>query len=130
MAPLISRCNMIGFLGSLDPCYHIIGPSSNKKLFPVHRPGGLKRAHWNFSFHLFNFFFLNTFPPVHSSSIKLKLGKKKKIPTSRLAFFSPTRPTGNDFLLKGGLMYLTAFLNNYLRATIKQSPHTLILACT
>ena len=34
----------------------------------------------------------------------MKLGKKyKKIPTSRLAVFFPTRPTGNDFLLKGGL---------------------------
>ena len=46
------------------------------------------------------FFF--TFPPVHSNLKKLKLGKKK-IPTSRLAVFFPTRPTGNDFLLKGGL---------------------------
>ena len=33
-------------------------PSSNKKLFPVHRPGGLKRADWNFFFFLFSFFFL------------------------------------------------------------------------
>ena len=33
-----------------------------------------------------------------------KLGKKKKkILTSRLAVVFPTRPTGNDFLLKGGL---------------------------
>ena len=75
-------------------------PSSNKKSFPVHRPGGLRRAYWNFFFHLFKIFF--TFPPVHSSLKKLKLGKKKKIPTSQLAIFFPTRPTGNDFLLKGG----------------------------
>ena len=35
----------------------------------------------------------------------MKLGKKqkKRFPTSRLAFFLPTRLTGNDFLLKGGL---------------------------
>ena len=42
--------------------------SSNKKSFPVHRPGGLKRAYWNF-FSLFSkksFFFL-PLPPVHSS---------------------------------------------------------------
>ena len=26
-----------------------IGPSSDKKLFPVHRPSGLKRADWDFS---------------------------------------------------------------------------------
>ena len=29
----------------------------NKKLFPVYRPGGSKRADWNFFFHLFNFYF-------------------------------------------------------------------------
>ena len=82
-------------------------PSSNKKSFPVHRPGGLKRAYWNFFFHLFKqFFFLlppPPPPPVHSSLTKLKLGKKK-IRTSRLAVVFPTRPTGNDFLLKGGLI--------------------------
>ena len=33
----------------------IIRPSSNKKLFPVHRPGGLKRAYWNNFFPIFNF---------------------------------------------------------------------------
>ena len=40
-----------------------VRPPLNKKLFPVHRPGGLKRA---FLFHVIkkNFFLL---PPVHSS---------------------------------------------------------------
>ena len=33
----------------------IVGPSSNKKLFPVHRPGGLKGAYWNF-FFFFSYF--------------------------------------------------------------------------
>ena len=70
---------------------------------------GLKRANWNFSFHLFkkNFFF--TFPPVHSCLKEIEIRKKKKkILTSRLAVFSPTRPTGNHFLLKGGLRRLRA----------------------
>ena len=34
-----------------------VGPPLNKKLFPVYRPGGLKRAYWNFFFPIFNFFF-------------------------------------------------------------------------
>ena len=29
----------------------IVRPPSNKKLFPVHRPG-VKRADWNFLFHI------------------------------------------------------------------------------
>ena len=32
-----------------------IRPPLNKKLFPVHRPGGLKRADWNF-FYFFHIF--------------------------------------------------------------------------
>ena len=35
---------------------------------------------------------------------------KKEIPASRLAVFLPTRPTGNDFLLKGGLSRVTEHL--------------------
>ena len=42
-------------------------PPLNKKLFPVHRPGGLKRAYWNLFFHIFKKDFFFTFPPVHSS---------------------------------------------------------------
>ena len=70
----------------------------------MYRPGGSKRADWNFFFHLFNFYlFILYFPPVHSSLKEIEIRrKKKKIPTSRLAVFLPTRPTGNDFLLKGG----------------------------
>ena len=44
-------------------------PPLNIKVFPVHRPGALKRADWNFFFHIFkkySFFFL-LYPPVHSS---------------------------------------------------------------
>ena len=69
-----------------------VRPPLNKKWFPVYRPGGSKRADWNF-FFIFSifFFFFFTFPPVHSSLTKLKIGRKKKIPTSRLAYFSPTR---------------------------------------
>ena len=31
-----------------------IGPPLNKKLFPVYRPGGQKRAYWNFYFPVFS----------------------------------------------------------------------------
>ena len=30
-----------------------VGPPLNKKSFPVHRSGGLKRANWDFFFHDF-----------------------------------------------------------------------------
>ena len=38
-----------------------VRPPLNKKMFPVHRPGGLKRANWDFFFMIFEktFFFLN-----------------------------------------------------------------------
>ena len=82
-----------------------VRPSSNKNSFPVHRLGGLKRAYWNFFFPIFNFFFLFYFPPLYILIYKKKkLGDKQRFPTSRLAFFLPTRLTGNNFLLKGGLM--------------------------
>ena len=38
---------------SEDVIIDYIRPSFKKKSFPVHRPGGLKRAYWNFFFHLF-----------------------------------------------------------------------------
>ena len=42
----------------------LIRPSSNRISFPVHRPGGLKRAYWNFFFPVFKvFFFFFTSPP-------------------------------------------------------------------
>ena len=82
-----------------------IRPLLNKKSFPVHRPGGLKRADWNFFspyFSPFFFFFsLTLYTLVYKNEIR---NKKKKFPSSRLAFFLPTGPTGNNFLLKGGLM--------------------------
>ena len=43
-----------------------VRPPLNKKLFPVHRPSGLKRANWNFYFHISKIFVF-TFPSVHSS---------------------------------------------------------------
>ena len=58
-----------------------------------------------FFLHIFNSFFSLLFFPVHSSSWKIKLGKKKKSrPTDWLAVFLPTRPTGNDNLPKVGLI--------------------------
>ena len=69
-------------------------------MFPVHRPGGLKRAYWNFFFLFFNlllFFLLPPPPPLYILvSKKIEIRKEKK--DSR-----PPELTGNDFLLKGGL---------------------------
>ena len=44
-----------------------IRPPLNKKLFPVYRPGGSKKADWNFFFIFSKKLFFVTFPPVHSS---------------------------------------------------------------
>ena len=79
--------------------YGGLGPPLNKKLFPVHRPGGLKRAEWDF----FLFFSCYSPLPVHSSVYKNGIRRGGGIPTSRLAFFKVTQRTGNDFLLKDGL---------------------------
>ena len=64
--------------------------SSNKKSFPVHRPGGLKRAYWNFffMFSIFLFFFL-LFPLYILVKKNCDYGKKRK-----------------RFLLNGGLTYI------------------------
>ena len=40
-----------------------VRPPLNKKLFPVHRPGGLKRAYRNFFFHIFKKKIFFYFPP-------------------------------------------------------------------
>ena len=42
-------------------------PPLNKKLFPVHRPGGLKRADWDFFFMIFEKRFFSSIFLVHSS---------------------------------------------------------------
>ena len=72
---------------SISTCFPVLcivmGPPINKNSFPVHQPGGLKRAEWDFFFHVIK----NNF-------------RKTKIPASRLAFFSVTRRTGNNFLPK------------------------------
>ena len=83
---------------------HTPRPPLNTKLFPVHRPGGLKRADWNFFFFIFKKKKIFYFPPVRSSFKKKEIRKGKKIPTSRPPQIIPTRPTGNTFLLKGGPM--------------------------
>ena len=64
-------------------------PSSNKKLFPVHRPGGLKRAYWNLFFPSFKLLTPPPPPSVHSSLYKNKneIRKNKKIPD--WLFFCP-----------------------------------------
>ena len=79
-------------------------PPLNKKLFPVHRPGGLNRVDWDFFFFMIfeqSFFF-------SQSSWYILVNEKLKternfFSTSRLAFLAVTRRIGNDFSLKVGL---------------------------
>ena len=43
-----------------------IRPPLSKKSFTVHRPGGLKRAYWNFFIPIFKiFFFFLLSPPLY-----------------------------------------------------------------
>ena len=75
-------------------------PPLNKKVFPVHRPGGLKRANWDFFFMIFEkscFFSQSSWYILVNEKLKTE---KKKFPTSRLAFLAVNRRTGNDFSLK------------------------------
>ena len=80
------------------PCYYTncdciaaVRPPLNKKLFPVYRPGGSKRADWNFFFSIFSFsffFFFLVFPLYILVYLKKnKLRKKNSdLPTG---FFLP-----------------------------------------
>ena len=76
-------------------------PPLNKKLFPVHRPGGSKRADLNIFFHLLKKEedFL-TFSPVHSSLTKLELGKKKKSRPPDWQFLFPPGSQETIFYLR------------------------------
>ena len=47
------RTKVLGVTSILVATYNTIGPPLNKKVFPVHRPGGLKRADWDFFFMIF-----------------------------------------------------------------------------
>ena len=57
--------------GGLRPLFRshdsTVRPPLNKKLFPVHRSGGLKRADWNFFFMIFEKSFFFSVFSVHSS---------------------------------------------------------------
>ena len=72
----------------------IMGPPLNKKSFPV------------------GFFFQTDFQTVFTIVYRMirrlhkknKISKKKYFPAARVVLFYLARPTGNDFLLKGGLM--------------------------
>ena len=64
-----------------------VRPPLDKELFPVHRPSGLKRADWNFSFQIFIFFFFN-FPTLYILVYKKnQLGKKTKSRPTDWPFF-------------------------------------------
>ena len=99
-------------------------PPLNKKSFPVVRLGGIilrlyPAAFFSFSFFFFFFklnyfsYFSSDFQTVFTIVYRLirrlhqkkNISKKKKyFPAARVVLFYLTRPTGNDFLLKGGLI--------------------------
>ena len=78
----------------------MVRPPLNKKVFPVHRPSGLKRANWK----IFFIFFEKKVSSKHSvypSQYKLKIGKKNPDlmagfflchPVDRKRFFSKGWP--------------------------------------
>ena len=79
-----------------------IRPPLNQNLFSVYRPGGSKRADWNFSYHIFLFFFL-LFPMYILVYGKMKLEKKNPdLPTGR--FFAHPAHRKQYFTFKGGLI--------------------------
>ena len=87
-------------------CRHIcpLRPSLNKKVFPVHWPGGPKRADWDFFFMIFE----KTFIFSQSSwyilvNEKLKT-ENKKIPTSRLPFWQSPGGQETIFYLRVALV--------------------------
>ena len=53
MQQRVSRRLVYGPSGRGVKACRVVRPPLNKKLFPVHRPGGLKRSDWNFFFHIF-----------------------------------------------------------------------------
>ena len=57
---------------------HRIRPSSNKKLFPVRRPGGLKRAYWTLFFPILKLFLFLLFPLYILVYKKNEVKKKKE----------------------------------------------------
>ena len=79
-----------------------VRPPLNKKSFPVHQPGGLKRADLDFFFMIFEKVVFSQSSQYILVNEKLETGKKKK-PTSRLAFLAVTRRTGTIFYLRMAL---------------------------
>ena len=98
----------------------LLRPPLNKKSFPVERPGGIILRLYPAVFFCFLFFFKLKYFSHFSFDFqtiftivyriirrlhkKKNISKKKKyFPAARVVLFYLTRPTGNDFLLKGGL---------------------------
>ena len=86
-----STCFVIGLVAGLlvggdgvSVAYDSLRPPLNKKLFPVHRPGGLKRADWDFFFMIFEKSFFSQSSRYILVNEKLKTEKKK----------NPDLPTG------------------------------------
>ena len=86
---------------------HNIRPPLDKKLFPVHRPTGLKRADWN----LFSYFLKNAFfPSYFLYLINITLNMEKNPALSTGFVFSGTRWRGIDFFFFFFFFYLRVAL--------------------
>ena len=94
-------------LASESICYTncSIRPPLNKKLFPVHRPGLLKRADWNLFFHTFKRILFLLPPPLYSLVYKkMKLEKKK----------NPDLSTGTDYSHPATRKHFYTFMALYI----------------
>ena len=99
----------------------VLRPLLNIKLFPVHRPGGLKRLTGTLFFHIFKkYYFFYLFPLYILVYKKNEIRKKKKSQPGRVAVFAATWWTGNDFLLKGGLMETGLYFASVLRPPLNK----------
>ena len=79
--------------------------SLNKKVFPDHRPGGLKRADWDFFFMIFekSFFFSQ---PSWYILVNEKLKTEKKYIPDLPTGFLGSQPADRKQFCTGGLMTL------------------------
>ena len=68
----------------------LLRPPLNKKSFPVHRPGGVKRAEWEVLFHVFNQKKIVTPPSLYILVYKNGIRKTNKNPdpADRKRFFT------------------------------------------
>ena len=102
-----------------------VRPPLNKKLFPVHRPGGLKMADWNSFFYIYIYIFF-TPPPLYNVVYKNEIRKKKKKSCpSDWPCFCPPGPQETTFYLRVASVHRPPRCS--LRASLRISCLTLVL---